>query len=167
MIRNEANQADEVVSVNRSQIEHRATWMALIYDEMKKAGIDAEPIIRRAIRRTGRIHGENFRGKCPDPSNCEDFEKAFLGGEHSIGPRTFNMKNIRSDRDNVTVNFNYCALVAAWQKLGFDDATIDLLCDMAMEGDRGIADAMGLELDLGDTIAKGRATCDLHFKKQP
>ena len=27
-------------------------------------------------------------------------------------------------------------------------------------------EAMGLTLDLGDTIAKGRATCDLHFKKQ-
>ena len=166
MIQNTPNTVDETVQVNRTQIEHRATWMALIYDEMQKAGIDAEPIIRKAIRRTGRIHGENLKAKCADPSNCEDFEKAFLGGEHSIGPRTFHMKDIRADHDNVTVNFNYCALVNAWQKLGFDDKTIDLLCDMAMEGDRGIADAMGLTLDLGDTIAKGRAHCDLHFKKQ-
>lgn len=165
MIRNVANPVNETVDVNRAQIEHRATWMGLIYDEMKKAGIDAEPIIRRAIRRCGRMHGENFKSKCADPANCADFEKAFLGGETAIGPQTFNMKNIKADHDNVTVNFNYCALVSAWKKLGFDDDTIALLCDMAMDGDRGIADAMGLTLDLGDTIAKGCATCDLHFRK--
>lgn len=165
MIQNNANQVDEVVEVNRAQIEHRATWMGLIYDEMLKAGIDAETIIRKAIRRCGRLHGENFKKKCADPENCADFERAFLGGEHAVGPRTFNMKNIKADHDNVTVNFNYCALVNAWQKLGFDEKTIDLLCDMAMDGDRGIADAMGLKLDLGNTIAKGCATCDLHFRK--
>ena len=51
MIQNIANPVEEIVNVNRSQIEHRATWMGLIYDELVKAGIDAEPIIRRAIKR--------------------------------------------------------------------------------------------------------------------
>ena len=165
MIKNVENPVEEIVKVNRAQIEHRATWMALIYDEMIKAGIDAEPIIRRAIKRCGVIHGENFKLQCEDPDNCVDFKDAFLGDESKVGPQSFNMADIKADQDNVTVNFNYCALVNAWKKLGFDDETCALLCDMAMDGDRGIAEAMGLTLDLSDTIAKTCDTCVLHFHK--
>ena len=161
-IQNKANQVDEIIDVNRAQIEHRATWMGLIYDEMKKAGLDAEGIIRRAIKRCGLMHGENFKKKCADPKNCEDFRKAFLG---DLGVKTFNMDSISADRDNVKTKFHYCALVNAWQKLGFDDDTCALLCDMAMDGDRGIAQAMGLTLDLGKTIAQGCVDCSLHFHK--
>ena len=165
MIQNTANPVEEIVNVNRSQIEHRATWMGLIYDEMVKAGIDAEPIIRRAIKRCGLMHGENFKKQCADPSNCVDFKDAFLGDETKVGPQSFHMSDIAADQGNVTVNFHYCALVSAWKKLGFSDDACALLCDMAMDGDRGIAEAMGLTLTLTDTIAKGCATCKLHFHK--
>lgn len=161
-IKNEANKVDEKIDINRAQIEHRATWMGLIYDEMIKAGIDAEPIIRRAIKRCGLMHGENFKKQCQDPNDCKDFRKVFLG---DVGVNTFHMDNIKDDSSNVSVDFHYCALVSAWKKLGFDDATCDKLCDMAMDGDRGIAEAMGLKLDLTDTIAKGCSSCKLHFHK--
>jgi hypothetical protein len=75
------------------------------------------------------------------------------------------MDTISADHDNVKVNFHYCALVNAWQKLGFDDKTCGLFCDMAMDGDRGIAEAMGLKLELSETIANGCASCKLHFHK--
>lgn len=161
-INNISNEVREVIQVNRAQVEHRATWMGLIYDELVKAGVDAEPIMRKAIRKCGRIHGESFKASCPNPEDCKDFREVFLG---EIGVGTFHMDNIKADEDNVSVDFHYCALVSAWQKLGFDDETIALLCDMAMDGDRGIADAMGLTLDLDETIAKGCATCKLHFHK--
>ncbi|MDR1932544.1 MAG: L-2-amino-thiazoline-4-carboxylic acid hydrolase, partial [Spirochaetales bacterium] len=61
--------------------------------------------------------------------------------------------------------FHYCALVNAWQKLGFDDKTCALLCDMAMDGDRGIAEIMGLKFQLGDAIARGHNECKLRFYK--
>ena len=161
-IKNTAIPADGFAEVNRAQIEHRAAWMGLIYDELKKAGLDAEGIIRRAIKRCGLMHGERIRKKCADTGNCEDFRKAFLG---DLGIKTFNMHNISADRDNVKTSFQYCALVSSWQKLGFDDETCALLCDMAMDGDRGIAEVMGLKLDLGDTIAQGCAEFNLHFHK--
>ena len=166
MIRNEANKVEPSVDVNRAQIEHRATWMGLIYDEMVKAGVpDAEAIVRRAIKRTGLIHGERFRAQCENPESCVDFKGAFLGDESSVGPQSFHMTDIKADEANVTVNFHYCALVSAWKKLGFDDERCALLCDMAMDGVRGVAQAMGLTLDLTDTIAKGCETCKLHFHK--
>ena len=49
-IKNVATLTDDVqANINRSAIEFRASWMALIYDELKKDGIDPEPAIRRAI----------------------------------------------------------------------------------------------------------------------
>ena len=162
-IKNIPNKVSEVIEVNRAQIEHRATWMGLIFDEMKKAGIeDAEQIIRRAIRRTGNIHGKKFYDAMGDKKSLSDFSNVFFG---EVGVGTFNMVEPVADYDNATVDFKYCALVSAWQKLGFDDETCALLCDMAMDGDRAIAEAMGYKFDLGDTIAKGCAECKLHFHK--
>ncbi|MDR3334609.1 MAG: L-2-amino-thiazoline-4-carboxylic acid hydrolase [Treponema sp.] len=161
-INNTINPTDEVGEVNRAQIEHRATWMGLIYDEMVKAGIDAEPIIRRAIKRCGHIHGENLRKKCGDPTNCGDFRKVFLS---DLVIKTFDMRPISADHDQLSVDFHACALVRAWQKLGFDDETCALLCDMAMDGDRGIAEVMGLTLDLTETLAKGCSECKLRFHR--
>jgi hypothetical protein len=161
-IENTANQADAETGINRAQIEHRAAWMGLIYDEMKKAGLDAEGIIRRAIRRCGTAHGNSFREKCAEGGNCEEFRKVFPS---DLGVKTFNMHPIKADKENLHLDFHYCALVSSWQKLGFDDETCDLLCDMAMEGDRGIAEAMGLKLELTETIAQGCKACKLHFHK--
>jgi len=162
-IQNNANKVDEVIAVNRTAIEHRATWMGLIYDEMVKAGIDAEPIIRRAIKRCGNIHGENIKNRCANPDNCEDFRKAFLG---DLNLKTFDMHPVSANNDSLSADFHYCALISAWQKLGFDDKTCDLLCDMAMDGDRGIAEVMGLTLSLDETIARGCSACKLRFRKK-
>ena len=64
---------DEQANINRAAIEHRATWMGLIYDELKKDGIDPEPAFRRAIKRCGNIHGANFKAACSNPDDCRDF----------------------------------------------------------------------------------------------
>ena len=161
-IQNKANPVDETAETNRNQIEHRATWLGLIYDEMKKDGLDAEGVLRRAIKRCGLIRGENLRKKCADPDNCGDFGKIFPS---SLGARTFNMLPVSAGEDHLKVNFHYCALVSAWQKLGFDDDTCALLCDIAMDGDRGIAEAMGYKLNIDSTIAQGNPDCKLHFYK--
>lgn len=162
-IKNEAKLTnDNEANINRAQIEHRATWMGLIYDELKKEGIDAEPAMRRAIKRCGLMHGANFKAQCTDPSDCRSFRDVFLT---DLGKKTFEMDPKACDHDQMGVEFHYCALLDAWKKCGFDDETCAKLCDIAMDGDRGIAEAMGLNLDLTDTIAKGCATCKLCFHK--
>jgi len=158
---------DEIAEVNRAQIEHRATWMGLIYDEMVKAGVDAETIIRRAIKRCGRISGERIKKRCANPKSLEDFKKAFLS---DLVKRTFDATLINAGEaaikeDSLGIDFHYCALVSAWKKLGFDDKTCALLCDMAMDGDRSIAEVMELQFELGKTIAQGCPNCELRFNK--
>ncbi len=164
-IQNKANQVDDKVEAVRNAIEFRATWMGLIYDEMKKAGVDAEGIIRKAIRRCGAtVHGERAKKTVQGgrPLTGTDIEKFSF---NELMQKVFIMDPVTSDDDNADAYLHYCPLVAAWQKLGFDDETIDLLCDMTMEGDRGVADANGFKLHLGSTIGSGCDKCNIHFLK--
>ena len=75
------------------------------------------------------------------------------------------MKILKSTDNELSIDFGYCPLVAAWQKLGCTDEEIERLCDIAMEGDRGIAESFGGKMELGGTIAKGDKKCQIRFIK--
>lgn len=161
-LQNYPNPVDDKVEAVRSAIEFRATWFALLFDEMRKAGVDAEGITRKAIRRCGRsIHGPRanatVEGRPVDGPDVMNFSF------NELMQKVFNMHPVTSDKDNANAYLHYCPLVGAWQKMGFDDETIDLLCDMVMEGDRGVADATGFNLHLGSTIGSGCDKCNIHF----
>jgi len=159
---NKAKIDEDKINLARACIEHRATWMALIYAEMEKAGVDAEKITRAAVRRCGNIHGLRFKAQVANPADASEFKSVFLAPD---GIKMFEMEVSGVNKDNIFAEFHYCPLISAWKKLGLDDERIALFCDIAMDGDRGIAESMGLAFDLTDTIAKGCATCKLHFHK--
>jgi len=77
----------------------------------------------------------------------------------------FEMKIRECTDDSLMIDFHHCPLVAAWQAQGCTDDKIAELCDIAMEGDRGIAKSFGCELELGETIAKGDSRCQISFKR--
>ena len=162
MITNRTTVYDEKVDINRSAIEHRATWMGLTYNEAVKAGVDAEKITRAAITKTGENAGKNIKNSCEDSTDLRQFCNAFV---NNVVKSTFQMDFTEVTKDDLKIEFHYCPLLAAGKKLGFDDETCAKLCDMAMDGDRGIAKANGLQLTLTDTIAKGCPVCKLHFHK--
>ncbi len=153
---------DEIVNKVRDAIEHRATWMGLMFDEAKKAGVDFEPIGRAAISRCGHFHGINFNS-LKSADTVPAFKEAFL---NELGQKLFEMEITKCDDEELKVEFHYCALVNAWVKQGFDPKNIEVLCDMAMDGDRGIAAENNLDFTLGDTIAAGCPTCSLTFKRK-
>lgn len=153
---------DDKIEMMRKNFEHRATWMGLIYDEGRKRGIDLEEIIRAAVRKTGHIHGERYKAILKEKGDVGEFVNAFLDDN---GIRCFQMQLSETNPEKMTVDFGYCPLVSAWLKLGFDQETIAKLCDIAMDGDRGIAETVGVEFDLGETIAKGHHCCELRFGK--
>jgi hypothetical protein len=153
---------EDKITLARMGIEHRATWMALTYLEMEARGLDAEGITRAAVRKCGNIHGLGIKAKCADPGDMRNFKDAFFFEDVR---KNFEINVVGVDHDNLKAEFHYCAFVNAWKKLGLDDAKIALFCDIAMDGDRGIAESMGVKLAVGDTIAKGCKTCKLHFSK--
>jgi hypothetical protein len=143
----------------RAAIEHRATWFALLIEAAEEAGLDPE-FARTAITKCGHFHAQT---KFPKTDDLEEFAEVFA---------TDNVKGIFDADVDVTskrldIDFNYCPLVVAWEKLGISKEKQALLCDIAMDGDRGIFsdyDKFDFELEDG-TIAGGKPDCRLHITK--
>lgn len=166
MIENkETIKGNQIADILRGAMGHRATWTGLTYIKAKEEGKaeEAERIIRAAIAETGKIQGADIKAKCANADDVASFTEAFLN-ENLIN--SFEMEFLTKNSDRLDIEFHYCPLLRAWQDLGFDDATCEKLCDMAMDGDRNIAEAMGYEFHLGDTIAKGCKTCQISFFKK-
>ncbi|MFA6849245.1 MAG: L-2-amino-thiazoline-4-carboxylic acid hydrolase [Selenomonadaceae bacterium] len=156
---------DFVVDIQRGAIGHRAAWTGLTYTKARDAGKaeSAEKIIREAIVETGRIQGNEVKSQCDNPESVKCFADTFFTPNVI---KTFEVEFKKKTEDRMDIEFHHCPLLKAWQDLKFDDETCQKLCDMAMDGDRNIAKAMGFEFYLGDTIANGCKTCQISFFKK-
>ncbi|RJP76510.1 MAG: elastase-1 [Desulfobacteraceae bacterium] len=145
----------------RGTLEHRATWMYLLLKEAEKKGIQWEDIGYPAIKACGNMHGRELieLGRTDSLKGLK--KKLFTLPAQMV----FDMKILESTDRKLSIDFGYCPLVAAWQKIGCTDEEIARLCDIAMEGDRGIAESYGGKLELGDTIANGFQKCQIRFVK--
>jgi len=159
MITNNASDRGEHIKDLRDAIEHRATWFYYMLKEAQKRGLDYD-FARDAIKACGCFHGDN---KYTKTSDLKEFAPEFISD---------NVRNIFEMDTNVTdeelnIEFHYCPLVAAWKKLTDDEEEIAMLCDIAMDGDRGIASTFpDFEFELGKTIAKGDPICEVCFRKK-
>lgn len=158
MIKNEASDRGQHIKDLRDAIEHRATWFYFLLQEAKKRGLDYE-FARDAIKGCGCFHGNNKYTKTDDLSV---FAPEFVNENVR---NIFEMDTTLTE-DEFHIEFHYCPLVAAWKKLTNDEEEIATLCDIAMDGDRGIASTFPeFEFELGKTIAKGDSICEVCFRK--
>ena len=152
---------DPIITEVRKAIEHRATWMYLLLKEARERGLAWDEFARPAIFATGCLNGQKKLAKMKDPSNMAEFSTVFAG-ETSRG--VFEMEVVKQDEDGYHLDFHYCPLVTAWKELGATQEEIEQLCDIAMDGDRGVADQFPeFEFSLGDTIAEGGSVCQIRF----
>ncbi|MCL2270863.1 MAG: L-2-amino-thiazoline-4-carboxylic acid hydrolase [Treponema sp.] len=176
-IKNTATKNGFLVRNLRNFFEHRALWMYFLCDEARKSGVKPESFAPAAIRRCGIYHGiRALTGTDTAVQSAAMADNAGVKGGScrllrkklfpSVGKAIFEMKFLKLDDDAFDVDFYYCPLVTAWQKQGCSDEEIDRLCDWAMEGDRGIAEAFGCELELKKTIAKGDGVCQIRIKRK-
>ena len=164
MIKNVANPVEEKVDLVRNAFEHRATWFYLLLDEMKKRGIDYEEIGRAAILNCGCFHGDQKKEVCLDCNDAREFGKVFA---NDTVRKVFDMEVLEEDEDKLYLDFHYCPLVAAWIKAGAKEEEIPVLCDIAMEGDRGIVSRFdGYSFRLDGTIAGGDPVCRIRIEKK-
>ena len=158
MITNNAKDKGPQIDILRGAFEHRATWAYLLIEEARKKGLDYD-FAHKAIFNCGCFHANNKLTKTDD---LVKFEAEFLPPHIKD---IFQM-DVKVDSKELYVKFGYCPLVAAWQKLGASEEEIAELCEIAMDGDRGIADVFDFEFELGETIAKGNDGCQLWFRKK-
>ena len=171
-IKNDARKNGFLVRNLRNFFEHRALWMYFLVDEARKKGVKPESFAPAAIRRCGIYHGMRAltgkdvpaQGVGNGSGSCRALQKKLFP---PAGKAIFEMEFLLLSDDAFDVDFHYCPLVNAWKKQGCPDDEIDKLCDWAMEGDRGIAEAFGCSLELKKTIAKGDGVCEIRFKKLP
>ncbi len=160
-IKNYPKIKNNVIKAVRGLLEHRAVWLYLLIDEAEKRGINTEDFAKAAIMRCGCFQGDQLTAAAGTRSLKGLKKKLFTRPARMV----FEMKILACTDDQLDIDFHFCPLVAAWQSQGASDEQIARLCDMAMQGDRGIAGAFGCELNLGETIANGYDKCEIRFKR--
>ncbi len=133
----------------------------MIYYQMVKhaaaAGLDKERFARAAVNRIGRDNSRDFG----EYESLPDFVYSFMN-EGLISQFRPELKEM--DDHRARVDFHYCPMLGGLTNMTKDEEELELLCDCAMETDRGLTDAVGLGFELGRTIAGGHDTCELCFK---
>ena len=161
--KNNAKIKNPLIRSIRELLEHRALWMYLLCDEAKKKGLPPEEYAPEAIKRCGIYQGAELRKKAGGGDSLKGLKKTLFS---KFAQWVFEMDIKRCTDDNLDIDFHYCPLVKAWQKQGCSDEEIELLCDHAMCGDRGIAESFGCTLQLHKTIAKGDEICEIRFVRR-
>lgn len=146
---------DLVVNKVRGAIEDRALYLALLYRSFARyfPADQVEKAAREAIFEYGRLKGQSDTEKMT-PAKWVDHHVA-------KGSAAVFESRIVKEQGRSQQQMTYCPLVQAWKKLGCSPEEIDLLCDIAMEVDRGRAAYHGLNIEIPKRIGKGDPFCCL------
>lgn len=145
----------EMIEKVRAAVKDRATWFALLYKNFKEVLPEEEvqKVARKAIYEFGRLKAKK------DPV---DFSPALWVNRHvEKGSYLVFDSDVEVNAEGAVQQMKFCALVEAWKEMGCTDEEIDLFCDIAMEGDRGRADAHGVRMELEERIGRGDPYCKL------
>ncbi|MDR0849661.1 MAG: L-2-amino-thiazoline-4-carboxylic acid hydrolase [Propionibacteriaceae bacterium] len=145
----------------RELLEHRALWLYLLVDQARKEGLEPDRYASQAVNRCGHFQGAELVEKGGTKS-LKGLRKTLFS---KPAQWVFEMKVRESTDDKLSIDFHYCPLVASWQKQGCTPEEIAELCDIAMSGDRGIAESFGCTLALPTAIAHGDAYCQIRFSR--
>lgn len=160
-IMNQPKYRNRIIKAIRGTLEHRALWLYLLLDEAEKRELNIGEFSKAAIMRCGCFQGNKIREQAGTNSLRGLKRVLFTWSARMV----FEMKILACTDDRLDIDFYHCPLVAAWQAQGASDEKIAQLCDIAMEGDRGIAGSFGCEMVLGETIARGNKKCEIRFKR--
>ena len=113
-IKNEAKIRNPLIVAIREQLEHRALWMYLLCDEAAKKGLAPQDYAPAAIRRCGLYQGGNLRAKAGGGDSLKGLKKTLFT---KPAQWVFEMDVKRCTDNNLDIDFHYCPLVKAWQKM--------------------------------------------------
>lgn len=160
MIKNEPTINDFLSCEIRKANELRGLWYYQLVKSAGRYGLDEEEFARGGIRKLGHL----YRGLYPDTDSVPEFVGAFLS-EHHIKQFGMQLKSLTEDEG--VIHFHYCPMLGAWTKLSDDEKELGMICDCAMDVDRGTFDCydhIGFRLE--KAIGCGDEVCELHFYKK-
>lgn len=160
---NQGKDHGPVCDMMRDAFSHRGAWLYLLLEEAEKRGHDVEEFARPAIRRMGHFHGKQ-RFSDEGRRDLLQFAREFAT---EIPMQLFDMEIVESTPERFVVDFHYCPLLAGWQNFTSDEKKLAQVCDIAMDGDRGIADMLpNYDFTLESTLAGGDKVCRLTFTQK-
>jgi len=151
----------EIIEKVRAAIKDRAVWFALLYRSFQEAlpAQEVERLSRKAIREFGRMKA------LKDPVDFSP--RAWVEKHVEKGSSLVFDSEVEAGGGYALQRMKYCPLVEAWREMGCTEEEIKLFCDIAMEGDRGRAQAHGVGMKLRERIALGDPCCRLEIFENP
>ena len=139
----------------RQAIKDRALWLLYLYRAFSEVlpAAEVEARMRHAIRQFGHDKGQR---------DAADFGPDKWADNHKDkgSAEVFDSGQIR-EAGRYEQQMRFCPLIELWREEGCSPAEVALLCDIAMEGDRGRAEHHGLKMELAATLAQGAPCCRL------
>lgn len=134
---------DEVTLALRAITEKRAATLGYLLDESRQRH-QPDDYARDAIRHYGRDIGRSVRAKMRHGHDLQEFAAVFTRGLES---RVYEMETVSASPSEFIVLFHYCPYVNCWRQQGRDARQIETLCDICMEGNHALTDALdGVQL---------------------
>ena len=151
---------DHETELVRAGIEQRGLWLYNFIKEAEKQDLDCEQFGRNVIFECGCAKGKmNFT----QTDSLVEFANQY---QPEAGRKAFDGQFIELTEEKMVVESTYCPLVEMWLKLTDDVELINQLCDIAMDGDRGIMNCFPqFEFKLINTIPAGDGKCRVELYK--
>ena len=131
--------------------------------EFEKRGIPYEDVYRETSRQLARANAQNFSSHIKDPNDLREWGKQMTP---ELGREAFGMEVRECTEDCFSMDMHFCPHLKGWQELGLSDEMCAKLCDLAMEGDYAMADAMGYELENPLRLANGDCACRVIYRRK-
>ncbi len=139
----------------RAAVKDRALWLLYLYRSFSEIlpAQEVEARMRAAIRQFGARKGRN---------DAAGFNADKWADNHRNkgSADVFDSNQVRGT-GHYEQQMQICPLVDLWREEGCSAVEVSLLCDIAMEGDRGRAEYHGLKMELPATLADGASCCRL------
>jgi hypothetical protein len=144
----------EAIERQREGIRQRAIWLYYFLAEAKNRGWDWEDFGRKVMFNCGVFKGEQFY---PDTDSVAEFAKVY---QSPTALKLFDSEILVSSATALIVESHYCPLLEAWLLLSDDRDFIKKLCEIAMEGDRGVISRYcDFNFKVCTTLGAGDAKC--------
>ncbi len=153
------NRQEEMMARLRGAVKDRALYLALLFRTFSRVlpREEVERLAREAIFEYGRLKG---RADGQRLSAAEWVSRTPVGQDSVFGTSV-----VKGPRECQEIMVS-CPLMEAWQEMGCTPEEINLLCDIAMEVDRGRADFHGLECLIERRMGRGDEDCRLVLRRR-
>ena len=147
----------------RRTLAAAARKSALNAVEFEKRGIPYEEVYRCTSRQLARQNAQNFRSHIQDPTDLREWGKQMTP---ELGREAFGMEVIECTEECFAMDMHFCPHLKGWQEMGMSDEMCAKLCDMAMEGDFAMAEAMGYDMENPMRLANGDCACRVIYRRR-